>query len=82
VERALRRLRHLSADDRAQLEHFSYTLLNKFLHQPAVALKEVARAGQAYGVLEALKRLFSLELRDSRDPRTPSAPAPRQPRGT
>ena len=60
LERALRRLRHLNPDDRAQLDHFSHTLLNKFLHQPTIALKEAARAGREYGLVEALKRLFSL----------------------
>ena len=60
LERALRRLRHLSPEDRAQLEYFSHTLLNKFLHHPTMALKEAARAGRGYGLLEALKRLFGL----------------------
>ncbi len=63
LERALRRLRHLNPDDRAQLEQFSHTLLNKFLHEPTIALKEAARAGRGYGLLEALKRLFGLEQR-------------------
>ena len=62
LERALRRLRHLSPDDGAQLEQFSHTLLNKFLHQPTIALKEAARAGREYGLVEALKRLFGLGL--------------------
>src|SRR2546427_6636427 len=53
LERALRRLRHLNPDDRAQLDHFSHTLLNKFLHQPTIALKEAARAGREYGLVEA-----------------------------
>jgi len=61
LERALRRLRHLSPDDGAQLEQLSHTLLNKFLHQPTIALKEAARVGGGYGLLEALKRLFGLE---------------------
>jgi len=60
----LRRLAHLSPDDRAAIEHFSHTLLNKFLHQPTIALKEAAQAGRGYGLLEALKRLFGLERRD------------------
>ncbi|PYP00111.1 MAG: glutamyl-tRNA reductase, partial [Gemmatimonadetes bacterium] len=51
-------------EDRAQLEHFSQALLNKFLHQPTVALKEAAGAGRGYGLLEALKRLFGLGPRD------------------
>ena len=64
LERALRRLAHLSPADRAEIEHFSHTLLNKFLHQPTIALKEAAQAGRGYGLLEALKRLFGLERRD------------------
>ena len=64
LERALRRLRHLSPDDQAQVERFSYTLLNKFLHQPTIVLKEAVRAGRGYGLLEALKRLFGVGRRD------------------
>ena len=63
LERALHRM-HLTQEDRAQLEHFSRALLNKFLHQPTIALKEAAGAGRGYGLLEALKRLFGLEPRD------------------
>ena len=63
VDRALRRM-HLSPEDRAQVEHFSHALLNKFLHQPTIALKEAAGAGRGYGLLEAIKRLFGLERRD------------------
>ena len=64
LERALRRLAHLSPEDRGEIEHFSQTLLNKFLHQPTIALKEAAQSGRGYGLLEALKRLFGLERRD------------------
>ena len=64
LERTLRRLSHLSPEDRAQIEYFSQALLNKFLHQPTVALKAAARAGRGYGLLDALKRLFGLERRD------------------
>ena len=61
LERALRQLPHLSPDDRARLEQFSQALLNKFLHQPTVALKQAAEQGHGYGLLEALRRLFGLE---------------------
>ncbi len=63
VGRALRRM-HLTPEDRVQLEQFSHALLNKFLHQPTIALKEAAGAGRGYGLLEALKRLFGLEPPD------------------
>src|SRR3989454_96713 len=61
LERALRRLDHLSPEDRAQVDQFSQALLNKFLHQPTVVLKRAARVGHGYRLLEALKKLFGLE---------------------
>ena len=64
LERALTRLAHLAPEDRAQIEQFSHALLNKFLHQPTIALKQAAHVGRGYGLLEALKRLFGLEQRD------------------
>ena len=64
LERALKRLAHLAPEDRAQIEQFSHALLNKFLHQPTIALKQAAHVGRGYGLLEALKRLFGLEQRD------------------
>jgi glutamyl-tRNA reductase len=64
LERALKRLAHLSPEDRAQVEQFSHALLNKFLHHPTIALKQAARAGRGYGLLESLKKLFGLERHD------------------
>lgn len=61
LERALRHLAHLSPDDRAQLEHFSQALMNKFLHEPTLALKSAAEEGRGYGLLEAVRRLFGME---------------------
>jgi len=61
LERALRQLDHLSPEDRAKVEHLSQALLNKFLHQPTLALKVAAEQGRGYGLLEALRRLFGLE---------------------
>ncbi len=61
LERVLKQLDHLSPDDRARLEQFSQALLNKFLHQPTLALKEAAEQGRGYGLLEALRRLFGME---------------------
>src|SRR5213593_1056282 len=64
LERALKRLPHLSPEDRAQVEQFSHALLNKFLHHPTIALKQAAQAGRGYGLLESLKKLFGLERHD------------------
>jgi glutamyl-tRNA reductase len=60
LERAMRQLGHLAPEDRARVEQFSHALLNKFLHQPTVALKHAAEQGRGYGLLEALRRLFGL----------------------
>lgn len=61
LDRALQQLDHLSPEDRARVEQFSQALLNKFLHQPTVSLKEAAEEGHGYGLLEALRRLFGME---------------------
>lgn len=61
VQRALRQLSHLPDEDRARVEQLSHALLNKFLHQPTVTLKEAAHAGRGYALLEALRKLFGLE---------------------
>ena len=60
LDRALRRLSRLAPDERAQVDQLTRTLLNKFLHEPTVALKRAAQAGRGYGLLEALKELFGL----------------------
>ena len=61
LERALRQLSALSPEDRARVEQFSQSLMNKFLHQPTLALKTAAEAGHGYGLLDALRRLFGME---------------------
>src|SRR5438128_3100625 len=66
LERALRRLAHLSAEDREQIEHLSHALLNKFLHRPTIALEDGARSGRGYGMLESLKKLYDLDRPDDR----------------
>ncbi len=73
LERALRRLGHLSLEDRSHIEQFSHALLNEFLHHPTLALKEAAEAGRGYGLCDALKRLFGLERRQ-RDEGSPRGP--------
>ena len=61
LERALRHLPHLDPETRARVEQLSQSLVNKFLHQPTVALKAAAEEGRGYGLLQALRRLFGME---------------------
>jgi glutamyl-tRNA reductase len=56
----LRRLPELSDADRATIEHFSRTLMNKFLHHPTVRLRAAAANGRGLGVVDAARYLFAL----------------------
>jgi glutamyl-tRNA reductase len=57
----LRRLEHLPSADRQSIEHFSHALMNKFLHEPSVRLREAASNGRGLGIVDALRYLFALE---------------------
>lgn len=61
LQRVLRRLPHLPEADRALFEQFSHALMNKFLHQPTIALKRAAEAGNSDELLLALRALFERE---------------------
>jgi glutamyl-tRNA reductase len=63
LQRVLRRLPHLTAEDRSLVEQLSHALTNKFLHQPTVALKQAAERGNGDQLLAALRALFDLEPR-------------------
>jgi glutamyl-tRNA reductase len=64
VERAFRRLSHLTAADRERVEHLSRALMNKFLHQPTTRLRAAAGNGAGPQLAEALRYLFDLETTD------------------
>lgn len=72
LSRALRRMDHLSPQDRDAVEHFSRALMNKFLHEPSVRLRAAASNGRGLAVVDALRYLFALgeETIDSDDART------------
>jgi glutamyl-tRNA reductase len=58
---ALRRIGPLSAEQSEIIEHFSRTLMNKFMHEPSVRLKAAAANGRGLGVVDAARYLFALE---------------------
>ncbi|HEX9607309.1 MAG TPA: glutamyl-tRNA reductase [Gemmatimonadaceae bacterium] len=58
---ALRRLGPLSPEQAEAIEHFSRSLMNKFLHEPSVRLKAAAANGRGLGVVDAARYLFALE---------------------
>ena len=63
---AFRRLGPLSAEQANAIEHFSKSLMNKFLHEPSVRLKAAAANGRGLGVVDAARYLFALD-RDRAD---------------
>jgi glutamyl-tRNA reductase len=69
---ALRRLPDLTAEQRDALEHFSHSLMNKFLHAPSVRLRAAAANGRGLGVVDAARYLFALDEADE-PPREPGA---------
>lgn len=62
---AMRKLDHLSPRDREAIEHFSRSLMNKFLHEPSVRLRAAAANGRGLGVVDALRYLFDLRAIDA-----------------
>jgi glutamyl-tRNA reductase len=62
LERLMRGMEHLGADDRARLEEFSRRLLNKLLHEPTVRLRKgMARGGGGEELVDAVRFLYGLE---------------------
>jgi len=75
LAQALRRLPELTPAERATIEHFSRTLMNKFLHEPTVRLRAAAANGRGLGVVDAARYLFALG--ESAEPTARPDDAPR-----
>jgi glutamyl-tRNA reductase len=61
VERTLRRLAHLPAEDQEAIDAMTRSLLNKLLHTPTVRLREAAGNGRGTSILDAVRYLFELD---------------------
>jgi len=68
---AMRRLGPLTPEQADAIEHFSRSLMNKFLHEPSVRLKAAAANGRGLGVVDAARYLFALEKRAELDRSSP-----------
>ena len=66
LSHVLRKLHHLSPDERAAVEHFSRSLMNKFLHAPTVRLRAAAANGRGLGIVDAVQYLFALDEKSTR----------------
>jgi glutamyl-tRNA reductase len=78
LEAALRRLGDLTPEQRAAVEHFSQSLMNKFLHEPTVRLRSAAANGRGLGVVDAARYLFGLDARRTTDAEAATPPAEEQ----
>ncbi len=65
---AMRRLGEVSPEQAEIVEHFSKSLMNKFLHEPSVRLRAAAANGRGLGVVDAARYLFALERRTADAP--------------
>jgi glutamyl-tRNA reductase len=72
---AMRRLDHLAPRDREAIEHFSRSLMNKFLHEPSVRLRAAAANGRGLGVVDALRYLFDLHAAEEERANPDDAPS-------
>lgn len=73
VEQLLRRMGTLEPAEREAVEHFSRSLMNKFLHEPTVRLRAAAANGRGLGVVDAARYLFALADSPEGPPATPQA---------
>lgn len=61
VERALRKLGHLSERDRDVVEALSVALVGKLMHRPIQEIKRTAELGAHEGPADLVRRMFGLE---------------------
>jgi len=60
LQRAMKKLGHLSPRDREQVEYLTKALLQKFLHTPTIRLRGAAGNGTGNDIAEALRYAFDL----------------------
>jgi len=65
---ALRRLHGLTPEQRSTVEYLAKSLMNKFMHEPSVRLRQAASNGRGLGVVDAMCYLFALEKEPPRPP--------------
>jgi len=61
LAQAMRKLGPLSPAQCEAIEHFSRSLMNKFLHEPSVRLRAAAANGRGLGIVDAARYLFALD---------------------
>jgi glutamyl-tRNA reductase len=67
LDKTLRRLNHLPAEDQQAIDAMTRSLLNKLLHSPTTRLREAAGNGRGTSVLDSARYLFELDAELERE---------------
>jgi len=61
IERTLKKLPHVSEDDKQLLRQMSSSMINKILHKPTIKLKQKTQSEDGHVYLKAIRHLFHLD---------------------
>jgi glutamyl-tRNA reductase len=61
LAKTMKRLGHLSDEDKEAVERLTTSILNKAIHEPVVTVKQEAQTPDGPRVLQTLRRLFGLD---------------------
>jgi len=61
VEKTLKKIPHLSEDDKQALRQMSSSMINKILHRPTIKLKQKTQSEDGHIYLKAIRHLFHLD---------------------
>lgn len=75
LEKRLPEIKTLSAKDTEKIQMMVNLITNKILHDPLVALKQLSHTDEGYLYVEAVQKLFRLEVERAGVDKRPSAPA-------
>jgi len=61
IEKTLKKISHLSEDDKKLLRQMSSSMVNKILHKPTIKLKQKTQSEDGHVYLKAIRHLFHLD---------------------
>ncbi len=61
AEKTLRRMPHLTEEDREAIQTMTQSIINKILHKPTVNLKKKTQSHEGHTYLKAIRELFHLD---------------------
>ena len=61
IEKTLKKISHLSEDEKQLLRQMSSSMINKILHKPTIKLKQKTQSEDGHVYLKAIRHLFHLD---------------------